>query len=44
MKRFIDYILDLVKRKFYGELVVKFEGGNIVHVKETKSYSKEHFS
>jgi len=43
MKKFIEYLTKLGLAKFYGEVTIKFENGQIVHVKESKSYSKEHF-
>lgn len=43
MKKFIDYLVKLVTSRFYGEVIIKMENGHIVHVKETKSFSKEQF-
>lgn len=44
MKKFIEYISKLALSKFYGEVTIKFENGVIVHVKESKSFSKDSFN
>lgn len=34
---FIEFIRNLIEKKFYGEVVVKFEHGKIVIIKKTES-------
>ena len=41
MERLIELIKDLIARKFYGELVLKFEAGVIVQCKKTESIKLE---
>ncbi len=41
MERLIELIKDLITRKFYGELVLKFEAGVIVQCKKTESIKLE---
>jgi hypothetical protein len=37
LEKFIKYIVALTKVKFYGKVIISFENGNIVHLKEEKS-------
>ncbi len=37
LKRLIELLEQLVNNKFYGELLIKFESGNIVICKKTES-------
>jgi hypothetical protein len=37
MQRVIELIRELVANRFWGELVVKFEGGKVVLVKKTEN-------
>lgn len=37
MDRLFSIIRDLVTKKFYGEIVVKFEAGTIVLVRKTEN-------
>ncbi len=41
MGKIIELIKDLITRKFYGELVLKFEAGVIVQCKKTESIKLE---
>ena len=41
MEELIALIKDLIGRKFYGELVLKFEAGVIVQCKKTESIKLE---
>ena len=41
MEELITLIKDLITRKFYGELVLKFEAGVIVQCKKTESIKLE---
>ena len=41
MERLVELIKDLIARKFYGELVLKFEAGVIVQCKKTESIKLE---
>ncbi len=41
MERLVELIKDLITRKFYGELVLKFEAGVIVQCKKTESIKLE---
>ena len=44
MRKLSDFLAKLIIAKFYGEVVIRFEAGHIVHVKKTESFSKEQFS
>lgn len=44
MKRLIEMIAKLMTTRFYGELVIKFEDGKIVSVRETRLYGKQQFN
>ena len=37
IKKIFQMIQDLVNACFYGELILKFESGKIVHIKKTES-------
>jgi len=37
MKNLVKLIQDLVEKRFYGQLVIKFEGGKIVLCQKTES-------
>ena len=37
MEKLFDLIKKLIYNKFYGELVIKFESGNVVIIKKTES-------
>ena len=37
LKKLIKYIMALTKIKFYGKVIISFENGDIVHLKEEKS-------
>ena len=41
MEKIVTLIRDLITRKFYGELVLKFEAGAIVQCKKTESIKLE---
>jgi hypothetical protein len=41
MGKIVELIKDLIARKFYGELVLKFEAGVIVQCKKTESIKLE---
>ncbi len=41
MGKIVELIKDLIARKFYGELVLKFEAGAIVQCKKTESIKLE---
>jgi hypothetical protein len=37
MDKLISIIKELIVKKFYGELLIKFENGNIVILRKTES-------
>lgn len=37
MEKLIDLITDLIQKKFYGSLTIKFEGGHIIVLKKEES-------
>ncbi len=37
MERLIELLKSLVMKAWYGELVIKFEAGKVVHIKKTES-------
>ena len=37
LNKLIDLIKDLIDKKFYGNIQVNFEAGNIVNIKKTES-------
>ncbi len=41
MGKIVELIKDLIARRFYGELVLKFEAGVIVQCKKTESIKLE---
>lgn len=41
MKKLIEIIKELIERKFYGELTIKFEAGRIVLVKKIENIKLE---
>ena len=41
MKWLVKIITDLIARKFYGELVIKFESGKVVKAYKTESLQPE---
>ena len=43
MKSFVEYLMRLVREKFYGEIRIKFQNGKIVHVEEEKSIDVKQF-
>jgi hypothetical protein len=41
MKQIIELIAQLIREKFFGCIVVKFESGKIVHIKKEESIEVE---
>lgn len=41
MKTLIKFIQDLIEKRFYGQLVIKFEAGEITHCQKTESIKLE---
>jgi len=37
LKKLFDLINELIKKKFYGQLIIKFEAGNIVHLQKIEN-------
>lgn len=37
MKEFLNYIQQLILKKFYGKIETSFEAGKIVHIREIKN-------
>jgi hypothetical protein len=33
----LDYVKDLSERRFWGFLTLKFEGGNVVHIRQEEN-------
>lgn len=44
MKALLEYIYDLVTRKFYGEIVLKFREGKIIHIERKESLDINKFN
>jgi hypothetical protein len=41
MKKLIQVIQDLIEKRFYGQLIIKFEAGKIIHCQKTESIKLE---
>lgn len=41
MRKLFKLIQDLIESSFYGQLVIKFEAGKIVHCQKTESIKLE---
>ena len=39
--RLFKMIQELIEKKFYGNIELRFEAGNIVSLKKTETYAKE---
>ena len=37
MKALFEFIMNLIKTKFYGELIIKFQNGIVKHVEKHES-------
>jgi hypothetical protein len=44
MKTLLEYLYDLMARKFYGEIVVKFREGKIIHIEKKESLDVAKFN
>lgn len=44
MKELLEYLYDLVVRKFYGELTIKFREGQIIHIERKESLDVKKFN
>ena len=44
MKALLEFFYDLITRRFYGEVLVKFRDGKIIHVEKKESLDVTKFN